>query len=106
MKHVEVQKQTRVTLSPEARKQLHIQQGDILIEEIRNGQIILTPARVVDARNIWFLAVHWIKGEKEAEQCRSEEPIRPRSMKNFSHFALTWLDSATVMTGNGKSIKC
>lgn len=68
MKHVEVQKQARITLSPQTRRELHIHEGDILAEEIKNGQIILTPVKLIDTRNLWFLSDHWKEGEREAEE--------------------------------------
>ena len=62
-----VRKNAQVTLPAGIRKAVHLEDGDVLECEVQDGQIILTPKKIVDKRDIWFWSQEWQKGECEAQ---------------------------------------
>ncbi len=57
----------QITLPAAIRKRLHLNIGDLLETDIREGKIIIIPKKTIDAEQAWFWAKEWQEAEKEAE---------------------------------------
>ena len=57
----------QITLPMEIRKKLHLNVGDILETEIKDGRVIIMPKKTIDAQQAWFWNKEWQEGEKEAQ---------------------------------------
>jgi AbrB family looped-hinge helix DNA binding protein len=59
----------QITLPPEIRARLNVQEGDDVLFYINEqGQIVLTQARVIDPAQAWFWTERWQKAEMESRQ--------------------------------------
>jgi len=56
----------QITLPAFVRKKLKLKVGDILETDIKEGKVIITPKRVIDASQAWFWSEGWQEVEKEA----------------------------------------
>ena len=63
-----LRKNAQVTLPKGIRKAAHLEEGDVLECEVRDGQIVLTPKKLVDKRDAWFWSPEWQRAEAEAQE--------------------------------------
>ena len=57
-----------VTLPAKIRKALGLKIGDFVNAELKKGQVVLKPARIIDAEDSWFWTKEWQEGETEADR--------------------------------------
>jgi len=57
-----------VTLPAKIRKALGLKVGDFVNAELKNGQVVLKPAKIIDADDAFFYTKEWQKGEAEADK--------------------------------------
>lgn len=62
-----LRKNAQITLPAAIKKAARLDDGDLLDCEIRDGQIILTPKKIIDTRDAWFWAPDWQQAEAEAQ---------------------------------------
>lgn len=65
---LQIRRNFQVTLPSSLRKGLGVDIGDILEAEVKDGKIILSPKKVIDAEQAYFWGKGWQEGEKEAER--------------------------------------
>ena len=65
---LKLRKNAQLTLPAQIRKSAHLEEGDILDCEVRDGQIVLTPKKLVDKRDAWFWTPEWQQAEAEAQK--------------------------------------
>ncbi len=70
----------QITLPAFVRKKLKLKVGDILETDIKEGKVIITPKRVIDASQAWFWSEGWQEAEKEAQS-----DIRLGRVKKFKN---------------------
>lgn len=75
---LQIRRNFQVTLPSSIRKGLGVGVGDILEAEVKDGRIILSPKKVVDAEQAYFWTKSWQEGEREAER-----DIRAGKAKKF-----------------------
>jgi len=64
---LKLRRNAQVTLPAAIRKAAHVEDGDVLDCEVRDGLIVLTPKKLVDKRDAWFWSSEWQKAEAEAQ---------------------------------------
>lgn len=57
----------QITLPSVIRKRLALHIGDLVETEVKEGKIILTPKKTIDAEQAWFWSKGWQAAEREAE---------------------------------------
>jgi len=57
----------QITLPASLRKQLGVEQGDIIEIEVVGDRATLVPKKLVDKSQAYFWTKEWQKGEREAE---------------------------------------
>ena len=57
-----------ITLPAQIRKALGLKIGDYVNAELKKGQVVLKPARIIDAEDSWFWTKEWQEGETEADR--------------------------------------
>ena len=75
---LKMRKNAQITLPAGIRKAVRLEDGDILDCEVRDGQIVLTPKKLVDKRDVWFWSPEWQRAEAEAQ-----EDIESGNVKEF-----------------------
>ena len=68
----------QITLPAAVRKQLDIQEGDVVEIEVVDDRAVVTPKKLVDKSQAYFWTEEWQKGEAEAEA-----DIRAGRVKTF-----------------------
>lgn len=63
-----IRKNAQITLPAGIRKAVHLEDGDVLDCEAKEGRIILTPKKIVDKTDAWFWTSDWQKAEAEAQK--------------------------------------
>jgi AbrB family looped-hinge helix DNA binding protein len=63
---VQVRKKGQITLPLSVRRALHVDEGDVIAVEVRNGEIVLRPKKLIDADQAWFWSERWQEAEREA----------------------------------------
>ena len=64
---LKIRKNAQITLPAQIRKSAHIEDGDVLDCEVKDGQIVLTPKKIIDKRDTWFWQAEWQKAEARAQ---------------------------------------
>lgn len=64
---VQIKKRHVITLGQEVRKELNLDEGDILDVSVEDGKIVLEPKKLIPADQQWFWTGEWQKGEREAQ---------------------------------------
>ncbi len=64
---VQIKKRSIITLGTELRKELHLNEGDVLDVSVEEGKIILEPKKLIPAEQQWFWTEEWQAGEREAQ---------------------------------------
>ncbi len=75
---IQIRRNFQITLPTIIRKRLGLRIGDIVDTAVKEGKIILTPKKTIDAQQAWFWRKEWQEGEKEAE-----EDIKSGRVKKF-----------------------
>lgn len=65
---VKVTRSFQVSIPKQIREALHLEEGDLIEVEERNGEIVMTPKRLVDADQAWFWTREWQEGEREVDE--------------------------------------
>ena len=68
MDWVHVRKKFQITLPQTVRQDLHLNEGDLLSIEIRDGELVLRPQKLVDRDQAWFWTPEWQAAEREASE--------------------------------------
>ncbi len=63
----QIRRHFQVTLPVSIRKTLGLREGDILETLVKDGKIIFSPKKTVDADQAWFWSKEWQQAEKEAD---------------------------------------
>ncbi len=64
---VQIKKRHVITLGQEVRKELNLDEGDILDVSVEDGKIVLEPKKLIPADQQWFWTDEWQQGEREAQ---------------------------------------
>jgi len=64
---VQIKKRHVITLGQEIRKELNLNEGDILAVSVEEGKIVLEPKKLIPADQQWFWTEEWQKREREAQ---------------------------------------
>jgi AbrB family looped-hinge helix DNA binding protein len=67
MEIVQVRKRFQITLPASVRQEIGLKEGDIVLVEARDGEIILRPQEVIDRSQVWYWSEAWQQAEQEAE---------------------------------------
>ena len=74
----QIRKNFQITLPSSIRKSLRLRVGDIVETTIKEGKIIITPKKAIDAEQAWFWTKEWQEAEREADR-----DIRSGKVKKF-----------------------
>lgn len=77
---LQIRRNFQITLPVAIRKRLHLDIGDILETQLKQGKIIITPKKTIDSQQAWF----WTKAWQEAE-AESEADIQAGRVKKFKN---------------------
>jgi len=69
----------QITLPASVRKNLGIEEGDLVAIDIKDETVILMPKKLIDKSQSYFWTKKWQEGEKEAER-----DIKAKRIKTFS----------------------
>jgi len=70
MSLVKVKSKYQIVIPDEVRKKLHVEIGDTLEIEEKDGVLVARPVMVIDKSQSYFWTEDWQKGEKEAEEAK------------------------------------
>lgn len=73
---LKLRKNAQLTLPANIRKSAHLEDGDVLDCEVRDGQIVLTPKKLIDKRDVWFWTPEWQQAEAQAQKDIQEGHVR------------------------------
>ena len=65
---LKLRKNAQITIPVGIRKAAHLEDGDVLDCEVHDGQIVLTPKKLVDKRDSWFWSPEWQQAEAQAQK--------------------------------------
>jgi len=65
---LKLRRNAQITLPAAIRKAAHLEDGDVLDCEVREGQIVLTPKKIIDKRDAWFWSPGWQQAEAQAQK--------------------------------------
>ena len=81
---VQIKKRSVITLGAELRKELRLNEGDVLDVSVEEGKIILEPQKLIPADQQWFWTEEWQKGEREAQaEIDTAQTTRFKSVKEL-----------------------
>jgi AbrB family looped-hinge helix DNA binding protein len=73
----------QITVPKEIRKKTNMQPGDFIEVKLeKNGRIVLSPKKLIDASQAYFWTEEWQKGERKAD-----EDIKAGRVKRFKSAA-------------------
>ena len=78
MPTTKVTRHGQITLPASVRKQLGIEEGDLVEIDVEDEKAVLIPKKLVDRSQAYFWTKKWQEGEREAD-----EDIKARSVKTF-----------------------
>jgi len=89
---VQIRKKAQVTLPLSVRKKLGLEEGDYMDVQVRKGEIVLKPKKLIDKEQAWFWTKRWQEGERQAE-----EDIKAGRVYRFDNIdeAVNFLDEST-----------
>jgi AbrB family looped-hinge helix DNA binding protein len=70
--------QGRITLPASVRKELGIEEGDLVEIDVKGGKAVLKPKKMVDESQAYFWTKSWQEAESEADK-----DIKARRVKTF-----------------------
>jgi AbrB family looped-hinge helix DNA binding protein len=90
MSLVKVKSKYQILIPDAVRKKLHVEVGDTLEIEEKDGVLVAKPVVVIDKSQAYFWTEEWQRGEKEAEEAK-----RKGKFKEFDKAAeaIKWLKS-------------
>ncbi len=90
MSLVKVKSKYQIVIPDAVRKKLHVEVGDTLEIEEKDGVLVAKPVVVIDKSQAYFWTEEWQRGEKEAEEAK-----RKGKFKEFDKAAeaIKWLKS-------------
>jgi AbrB family looped-hinge helix DNA binding protein len=65
---LKLRRNAQITLPAAIRKAARLEDGDVLDCEVREGQIVLTPKKIIDERDAWFWTSDWQQAEAQAQR--------------------------------------
>jgi AbrB family looped-hinge helix DNA binding protein len=65
---VQIRKKAQITLPLSVRRKLKIEEGDLLDVNVRDGEIVLRPKKLIDKDQAWFWTRRWQEGERQADE--------------------------------------
>ena len=65
---LKLRRNAQITLPAAIRKAARLEDGDVLDCEFREGQIVLTPKKIIDKRDAWFWTSDWQQAEAQAQR--------------------------------------
>ncbi len=65
---IKVREKGQITLPLYMRRNLHLEQGDLVLAKIVDNTLVLIPQEIIDKDQAWFWSERWQKMELEAEQ--------------------------------------
>ncbi len=68
MEWVQVREKYQITIPQAVRRDLRLDEGDLLAVEVRDHEMILRPQKFVDRDQAWFWTPEWQAAEREAEE--------------------------------------
>ena len=68
----------QITLPASVRRELMVEEGDLIEIEVIDDRAMLVPKKIVDRSQAYFWTKRWQEGEKEADQ-----DIKAGRMKSF-----------------------
>ena len=81
---VQIKKRSIITLGAELRKELRLNEGDVLDVSVEEGKIILEPKKLIPADQQWYWSEEWQAGEREArEDIATGRVIRANSVEEL-----------------------
>jgi len=78
MPTTKVTRHGQITLPASVRKQLGIEEGDLVEIEVEDERAVLMPKKLVDKNQAYFWTKKWQEGEREAD-----EDIKTGRVKTF-----------------------
>ena len=66
--HSKVTRHGQITLPTSVRKELGIEEGDLVEIEVIDEKAMITPKKLVDKSQAYFWTKRWQEGEKEADE--------------------------------------
>lgn len=90
MSLVKVKNKYQIVIPDDVRKRLHVQIGDTLEIEEKNGVLVAKPVMVIAKSQAYFWTEEWQKGEKEAEEAKKKGKHRDFGKADE---AIKWLKS-------------
>ena len=78
MPTTKVTRHGQITLPASVRKQLGIEEGDLVEIDVEDERAVLMPKKLVDKSQAYFWTRRWQEGEREAD-----EDIKARRVKTF-----------------------
>jgi AbrB family looped-hinge helix DNA binding protein len=78
MPTTKVTRHGQITLPASVRRQLGIEEGDLVEIEVEDERAVLMPKKLVDKSQAYFWTRKWQEGEREAD-----EDIKARRVKTF-----------------------
>jgi AbrB family looped-hinge helix DNA binding protein len=68
MEWVQIRKKFQITLPKSVRQNLRLSEGDLLVIEVRDHELVLRPQQLVDRDQAWYWTPEWQAAEQEADQ--------------------------------------
>ncbi len=68
MEWVRVRNKFQITLPKSARDDLCLDEGDLLAVQVRDGELVLRPQRLIDRDQAWYWTPEWQAAEREADE--------------------------------------
>jgi AbrB family looped-hinge helix DNA binding protein len=65
---VRVTRNFQVSIPKQIRDALRLEEGDLIEVEARDGEIVMTPKKLIDADQAWFWTREWQEGEREVDE--------------------------------------
>ena len=65
---IKVREKGQITLPLYMRRNLHLEQGDLVLAKIVDNTLVLIPQEIIDKDQAWFWSERWQEMELEAEQ--------------------------------------
>ncbi|MDP2936422.1 MAG: AbrB/MazE/SpoVT family DNA-binding domain-containing protein [Dehalococcoidia bacterium] len=74
--YTKVTRHGQITLPVLVRRELEIEEGDIIEISVENDRAVLVPKKLVDKNQAYFWSKAWQEGEREADQDIKEGRVK------------------------------
>ncbi len=68
MEWVQVRKKFQITLPKSVREDLRLHEGDLLALQVRDGELVLRPQKLIDRDQAWYWSPEWQAAERQADE--------------------------------------